>query len=192
MAEYTANELRLEIAQILDEAKKKSAKSDKAKRKSASVDAYGLYDEAFDFSSPLGAFNLYRQQGAANWGPLTSDGPNIDSAFGHPNVSGATRMKESDERALRAMVREVIQHGLVPPTSAWSPLIERREGNRIHESAWEEAGPLFEAWYDKFRQSKASESDPKKSSNKAGHEKTKYGPVKKHGMEPKGSKGGKK
>ena len=173
MASMTLNELKLEIAEILDEAKKKKSQVDKVKKRGASVEAYGLYDEAFDFSSPLGAFNRYRQQGAANFGPYTGPGTQVDTSFHNPNP-GALQMKESDEHALRALVREVIQNGLVPADSAWAPLMEKRQ--QVHESPWHAAESLFEAWYDK-----KSESDAKKQKKKD----TDYGPVKKHGQDKK-------
>lgn len=172
------NELRLVVAEMLDEAKKKKEKEVALKKRGASVEAYGLYDEAFDFSAPLGASNLYRQQGAANWGPYTSGGPEIDSMFSDPN-RGATQMRESEERAVRMLVREVIENGLVPPTSAWAPLTEKRKVMPVAESAWDAAAPLFEAWYDKFRESKkdAPAKKPK------GFEKDRdRGPVKKRGQ----------
>lgn len=187
MATLTLNELKIKIAEILDEAKKKSSKKSSMKRKGAAVEAYGLYDEALDFSTPLGAFNLYRQQGAANWGPYTSDGPHIDSSFANPQL-GATHMRESEERALRMLVREVIQNGLVPPDSAWAPLVEgQREPS--FGSAWEAAEPLFEAWYDKFKKSsKKGSAEADKPKKGKGIEKTKYGQVKKHGFEKKSGK----
>jgi hypothetical protein len=188
MAQMSMNELKLAIAEILDEAKKKRSQADKHRRRGAAVEAYGLYDEAFDFSEPLGALNLYRQQGAANWGPSTSDGPHIDSKYYNPNTAGGMRMREGDERALRALVREVIENGLVPAGSAWAPLMER--SSREPTSAWDAAGPLFEAWYDKFKKSgeaasKASSKSSGKASSKAGHEHTSYGSVGKHGQDKK-------
>jgi len=178
MAKLTLNELKLEIAEILDEAKKKAEKVKDIKKKGVSIEAYGLYDESFDFSSPLGDNNLYKQQGGANFGPYTSAGTTVDSAFHHPNI-GAQRMKEHDEKALRALVREVIQNGLVPADSAWAPLTEKRE--QLFESPWEAADHLFEAWYDNLKKSRKDE--PKKSKKE-----TDYGPVKKHGLEKKKGK----
>jgi hypothetical protein len=171
------NELKLEIAEILDEAKKKKEKAVELKKMGASVEAYGIYDEAFDFSSPLGDFNRYKQQGGVNFGPYTSAGTKLDSNFSHPNTG--PQMKENDEKALRSLVREVIQNGLVPDNSAWAPLMEKKE--QLFESPWEAAGHLFEAWYDDFKKDKKSEKEPKKS-------KKDYGPVKKHGFEKKNKK----
>jgi hypothetical protein len=168
----TLNELKLVVAEIIEEAKKKKEKADDLKKKGKSVEAYGLYDEAFDFSSPLGAYNLYRQQGAANWGPFTSDGPRVDSQF-HSFTTGATSMKEGEEKAIRHVVREVIENGLVPSDSAWAPLVENEQlaSRRMSESpSWERATDLFEAWYDKFKKDK---EEPKKSQSK-GYEKTEY------------------
>lgn len=177
MAKMTMNELKLEIAEILQEAKKKVSKAKDLKKKGASVEAYGLYDEAFDFSSPLGAYNYYGRQGSANFGPYTGTGHNVSVDYSNPNP-GALQMKESEERALRAVVREVIQNGLVPSDSAWAPLMEKRQP--LFESPWEAADHLFEAWYDNV---KKSESTPKKKKGE-----TDYGPIKKHGFEKKKGK----
>lgn len=145
MAKTTINELKLEIAEILEEAKKKKEKVETLKKRGASVEAYGLYDEAFDFSSPLGAYNLYKTQGAANFGPYTSAGSVVDHSFQNPN-RGALQMNEKDEQALRMVVREVIQNGLVPSNSAWAPLMERQQ-KFISENVWERAENIFESWY---------------------------------------------
>jgi hypothetical protein len=131
--QLSINELKLEIAGLLAEARKKKAEP---KKRGRSVEAYGFFDEALDFSTPLGAFNLYRQQGVSNLGPYTADGPWIDSHFASPRV-GPTGIAEADERALRALVREVIENGLVPSDSAWGPLTEREEP--AFESIWEAA-----------------------------------------------------
>lgn len=180
----TLNELKLVIAEMLDEAKKKTQKAEKLKKKGASIEAYGIYDEAFDFSAPLGALNLYRQQGAVNWGPQTSAGTHVDSTYQNP-TQNTVNMKESEERALRALVREVIENGLVPAESAWAPMFESAR-ETIFESSWDAASHLYEAWYDKFKKDeKASE---KESAKDAGHEKTSYGAVQKHGRPPKKGK----
>lgn len=165
----TLSELKCLVAEILEEAKKKAPAE--IKKKGRSIEAYGLYDEAFDFAAPLGALSLYRQQGAVNWGPHTSDGPYIDSTF-HDPQPGRIVVRESEERALRMLVREVIENGLVPASSAWAPMVE---GNReaVYESPWEAAEPLFEAWYDKFKGSKKSEKASKKDEGHIGFSKLK-------------------
>ena len=155
----TLNEVKLLVAEMIDEAKKKKEKAAELKKRGPSIEAYGLYDEAFDFAAPLGAANTYAQQGAANWGPYTSPGLCIDSSF-RDTSSGHIAMHEGDERALRALVREVIQNGLVPSNSAWAPLLERNKKDPCCESPWEAAGALFEAWYDRPKQSsKKSEKE---------------------------------
>lgn len=180
----TLNELKIEIAEILQEAKKKKEKAEKIKEKGASVEAYGLYDEAFDFSAPLGGYNLYKQQGAANWGPYTSAGPQIDSTFASPGL-GTTELRESEEQALRALVREVIENGLIPPSSAWAPMLEK---SRSPGTAWESAQQLFEAWYDREQRAEKKDDEEPKGSKAKGHEKTEYGAVKKHGQPKKSRK----
>jgi hypothetical protein len=164
------NELKLVIAEILDEAKKKSEKIEKTRKRGAAVEAYGLYDEAFDFSDPLGPFNLYRQQGQANFGPYTAENIPYDGAY-HRDNRGATQVHE---QAIRQVVRDVIQNGLVPGSSAWAPMLERESAN----GTWEEAGRLFEAWYDNIKKSSGKDKK-KKDKDRPG-----YGPVQKHG-EPK-------
>lgn len=171
----TLNELRLEIAEILSEAKKKKEKGEDLKKKGASISAFGLYDEAFDFSAPLGAYNLYKQQGVVNWGPYTSAGTSVDSNFADPNV-GPKQMKEE---AIRMVVRDVIKNGLIPEHSAWAPMLERQ----TPRGTWEQASSLFEAWYDRVQDKKSDDSDSEK---KTGNwERTKYDSVKKHGFEKK-------
>lgn len=154
----TLDEVKLVVAEMLDEAKKKKEKAEELKKKGRSIEAYGLYDEAFDFAAPLGADNTYAQQGAVNWGPYTSPGPQIDSAF-HDPQPGRTAIRE--ERALRMLVREVIQNGLVPSNSAWAPLVES-ERQPCYESPWDAAQGLFEAWYDR-EASKRDGGDGKKT-----------------------------
>ena len=178
----TIDELKHQIAEILDEAKKKDEKKEKMKRISAQVEAYGFYDEEHDFSQPLGPYNLYRQQGAVNWGPYTNSGTPVDHQnAGNPNAAGG--LQEGEMKALRTLVREVIQNGLVDESSAWAPFIARPEP--IFESTWDEvAHRLTEAWYDDFRKGGKKSSAKKK---KGGSEKTSYSGVKSHGA-PKSSK----
>lgn len=182
---YSIDELKHQIAEILDEAKKKPEKAEKLKRMAAQVEAFGFYAEEHDFSAPLGAYNLYRQQGAVNWGPMTSDGTHIDNNVGNPNAGSASKyMKESEEKALRNLVREVIENGLIDEGSAWAPFLTAKEP--IFESTWEEVQHrMNEAWYDDFKKGKKGEE--KKSGTKQ-YDKTSYGHVKSHGQEKKDKK----
>lgn len=181
MAKMTLNELKIQIAEILDEAKKKTEKEEKVKKLGRAVEAYGFYDEAFDFSAPLGAYNRYAQQGAANFGPYTSAGTQINTNFLNPS---AGTLSEQEELVVRNLVREVIQNGLVPSDSAWAPLIEREvaPGN-----SWQSAQRIYEAWYDEFRKKKGKEDEaPKKKAKgfeKDDEGKNKRGAVKKHGQQ---------
>lgn len=187
----TISELKHQIADILDEAKKKKEKAEKIKRMSAQIEAYGYYTEEHDFSAPLGAANLYRSQGAVNWGPYTSAGTHVDHQnAGNPN-QGYLKIRESDERALRSLVREVIQNGLIDESSAWAPFTQKQEP--LFESTWEEvAYRIDEAWYDDFKKSK--KSSKKDGKPKGNFERTEYGHVKPHGAEDKkkGKKSSKK
>lgn len=137
----TLSELRVEIAEILTEAKKKAEKAEKAKKNGGrAAMAYGMYDEALDFACPLGELSLYRQQGAVNFGPYTSGGTSIDSRFADPNIGPGLR--ESEERVLRRLVREVLEMGHMSGESAWAPAMrERRSPGNI----WEEAAMHLEA-----------------------------------------------
>jgi hypothetical protein len=132
----TLTELKLTIADMISEAKKKAKKEDKIEKLGAQVEAYGFYNKEHDFSAPLGAYNLYRQQGQVNWGPQTSAGTRVDSNVGNPN---AIHIKESAEETLRALVREVLENGHITEDSAWSPFLRRASASPIFESSWEEA-----------------------------------------------------
>lgn len=184
----TIDELKHQIAAILDEAKKKKEKADKVKRMSAQIEAYGFYTEEHDFSAPLGAANLYRSQGAVNWGPYTSAGTTVEHQnVGNPN-QGYLKIREGDEKALRTLVREVIQNGLIDETSAWAPFIQRQEP--LFESTWEEAAyRIDEAWYDDFKKDKGSKKGDKPKGN---FERTSYGHVKDSGAEKKSKKSSKR
>jgi hypothetical protein len=97
----------------LAEAKKKKEMTDKAKKE---VHPAGYsYSEAFDFSAPLGAYNLYRSQGAVNWGPMTGPGTKIDDRI----AGGRSEM----ESALRSFIKEAIRQE-TNNDSSWTQLSE--------------------------------------------------------------------
>jgi len=109
------DEIKKIVAEVLAEAKKKKEKGDKLKDEhEAKPGAYG-YAEAFDFSAPLGAYNLYKSQGAVNWGPMTGPGTHVDT-----NTVGASK----SEKALRSYVREEIKEQISQEWSAWDVLSE--------------------------------------------------------------------
>lgn len=186
MAKMTLNELKHQIADILDEAKKsKKGKAKKDAKKSSSAkssrmkmpqtEAYGFYDKEHDFSTPLGAYNLYRQQGAVNWGPYTSAGPEVATGMGGGSNANAF-MKEGDEKALRHVVREVIENGLIDSNSAWSVFLEAKEP--IFESSWEEVAYLVEkkAWFMQH-QERGEEMPANQSKPKGQFDRSEYGKV---------------
>lgn len=73
----TADKLRKVVNSILEEAKKKK----KPKEGEQDLDSVpGSYKKHpnFDFSTPLGSMNRYRQQGQANFGPYTGTGPDMN------------------------------------------------------------------------------------------------------------------
>ena len=121
--EDTLKEIRQIVSEVLAEAKKKKEKSDRLKKK-VDPPAYS-YAEAFDFSAPLGAYNLYRTQGAVNWGPMTSAGTKIDD-----HILG---QRAEAEGALRAYVREAIKSD-----SSWQSLSEAMNPS-VPENVWEAA-----------------------------------------------------
>lgn len=175
------NELKIVVSEILEEAKKSREKEIKAKKNGGRAkNAYGQYSEAFDFSWPLGAYNLYKQQGGVNWGPFTSAGPKVDQNFANPN----TRLSmNEEEKAIRQVVREVIQHGLVPHDSAWRPMMETPRA--AYDSTWE---ALDEAchWYMQHSETNGVPEGGTKKKTKV--DKTQYGKVVKHGPPEEGNK----
>lgn len=131
----TLQEIKGMVSEILAEAKKKKEKSEKAK-KEVHPAAYS-YSEAFDFSAPLGAYNLYRSQGAVNWGPMTGPGSKVDD-----QVDGG----RSTEAALRSFVRESIRSELKEDRSVWTELSEMVDPPKkpVPTGVWEAA----QHWYD--------------------------------------------
>lgn len=129
-------ELRQMVDSIVAEAKKKKEKADKAERVPEPPEY--RYAEAFDFSAPLGAYNLYRSQGAVNWGPHTGPGPTIDDRLYVPkSVKDAHMAMESIQKLTR----------VIPESSAWAPFLSeaRKVQKAAHgNSVWESA--LH--WYD--------------------------------------------
>lgn len=186
MAKKTISELRNSIAEILHEAKKAKKSSRKSSRRPPQVEAFGYYDKEHDFSEPQGVHNLYRQQGQVNYGPQTGGTPELaNRGANNPNApSAANQMKEGDEKALRALVREVIQNGLIDEQSAWAPFTKKQEP--IFESTWEEVSYLTEkAWYDRKDPDCETPKGNEAGSKPKGFEKTSFGNVKKHGQEKK-------
>lgn len=126
----TLEQLGQMVDGIIAEAKKKKEKAAALKAHAGTAgSAYGAYAEAFDFSAPLGGYNLYRNQGAVNWGPMTSGGTRIND-----NVAGA---KGLDEKMLRAAVRDMISEKVSP----WDVL---GAVNESPKNIWEAA----QHWYD--------------------------------------------
>lgn len=84
---FDMKDLELYVEGVLNEVKKKKEKAIALKKDEANI-GY-TYAEEFDFSAPLGQYNLYRTQGAVNWGPMTSAGTKIDD-----RISGQRSKKE--------------------------------------------------------------------------------------------------
>lgn len=104
---------------LLSEAKKKKEKAEELKNK-ATPEAYS-YSEAFDFSAPLGAYNLYRTQGAVNWGPMTGPGSKVDDRI--------VGQRASLESLTKGVVKEMTNK------SAWEPLAESVAPSNVWEAA---------------------------------------------------------
>lgn len=101
----SVNELKSMVGQIVSEAKKKKSKSEKPMK---GVKPTGFsFDEAFDFSTPLGDWNLYARQGSSSWGPLTGPGTKLGE-----ELSSAGR--SLSENAVRSLVRQVIKEHAAP------------------------------------------------------------------------------
>jgi hypothetical protein len=110
-------ELERVVAALLNEAKGKKKKKKDAEKDPeyiAMPKEYG-YADSFDFSKPLDIGNLYKNQGASNWGPYTADGSK----------------GEGSDKALRAAVREHVVSQIHKSNSPWTVL---GEALRLSES----------------------------------------------------------
>jgi len=116
-------QLEVLTEKLLTEKKKKKEKVEDL-RKDPEPHAYA-YSEAFDFSAPLGAYNLYRTQGTVNWGPMTGPGSKIDD-----RILGQ-----------RTNLQSLLQGIVVKESkSAWAPLNESKSISNVWEAA--------NHWYD--------------------------------------------
>jgi hypothetical protein len=102
-------EFKMIVADLVSEAKKKK----KDEKKSDSFQ----YAEAFDFSDALGAYNLYKNQGASNFGPYT----------------GTSSVQ--NDAVIRSIVKETIAEALSP----WRALAESIKDKKPDEGFWEKA-----------------------------------------------------
>jgi hypothetical protein len=122
----TVEQLRGMVTEAITEAKKKRKKD--LEEMESRPDGH-MVDSKFDFAPPLGGYNLYRSQGAVNWGPQTGAGSKVDD---RPYGVKA-------ESALRSAIRGMISEKLSPdPASAWSafsPSPAPKAPNGIWESA---------------------------------------------------------
>lgn len=125
------NELRSYIKDVLSEVKKKKERAGK----SAAIlrkDGYG-YSESFDFSAPLGAYNLYKSQGAVNWGPQTGPGTKIDDTIAGSRVNADDRMRQ--------YVGDVVKEVISNDESAWKRLAEM---DKSRMNVWERAAAALD------------------------------------------------
>ncbi len=96
--------------------KKKNKKEEKCEEVEVQPNAYS-YAEALDFAPPLGSANLYRSQGAVNWGPMTGAGPAVDDL-------------KREDGSVKAALSE----------SAWEALDEKFNSDNYWQMALNEAG----------------------------------------------------
>lgn len=146
----SVEELRGIIGEIISEAKKKT-KSEKKTKKEVKPTGF-FFDEALDFSDPLGPLNIYAIQGASNWGPLTGVLPDVGPL---------------EERAVRSLVRQVISER--KDLSAWSRFGTRSAPKNVWEAAMH--------WYDNQRLGLGSQTsegiEQKKAENAKNDKKSK-------------------
>jgi hypothetical protein len=120
----TVEQLRGMVQTAINEAKKKKAKVAEAEHRADGQ----IVDKNFDFAPALGGFNLYRSQGAANFGPYTNTPHSIDD-----RIYG-TKM----ESALRQAIGQMISEELSPdPSSAWAALVPQPVA--VPTNIWEAA-----------------------------------------------------
>lgn len=131
-------ELPALVESIIAEAKKKKDKEKKLSKVPEPKEYQ--YAEAFDYSPPLAAYNLYRSQGQANWGPQTGEGPRVDdrTAIHHT-------LKE-DEKVLNG----IVEGTLIPEKSAWDAIKAVKEDKSTLKGFLPESTAWGEAlrWYD--------------------------------------------
>lgn len=122
----TVEQLRGMVKEAINEAKKKKAKVAEAEKR---PDGH-VIDKNQDYAPPLGGFNLYRAQGAANFGSYTNtSAPLDDRLYG-------TKM----EAAIRQVVGKMISEELRPdPKSAWSRLVPEEKKVETPKNVWEAA-----------------------------------------------------
>jgi hypothetical protein len=97
----TLEELKVIVAEVINEVKKKKKKE---KMDEESCLSY-VIDPKLDFSAPLGAYNLYKSQGAVNWGPMTGQGSKVDDRVG-------SKKSVTEEHVLRLYLRNIISESI--------------------------------------------------------------------------------
>lgn len=121
----TIKEINDIVGRVLLEARKKKKKEEPKRKHEAVPGEYG-YSESLDFSDPLGDDNLYKKQGGASWGPLTSPGTSLKD-----KVPG---QKSDLESVLKGFMKESQE------PSSWNRLAESFHPDNVWESA--------QRWYD--------------------------------------------
>jgi hypothetical protein len=148
------------VKEVLAEAKKKKKKEEELEEK---VEPCGYsYSATFDFSAPLAAYNLYKSQGAVNWGPMTGPGPKLDD-----RVRARSAGQANLEEHLRSLIGRVIEEE-VSNDSAWNMLSESFEFSKPQappkkgDNIWKEA--LH--WFDHQRKGLGGMGEGKKKGSK--------------------------
>ena len=130
----TLEQVETFVRDILAETKKKKSKKDVEREVLPSA---FKYDDALDFSAALGDLNLYKRQGASNFGPYTSS----DSKELNDDRRGADKEKENSQEAmLRSFVHETVEKIVREDQSAWASLNEEL----LPKNVWEAVNLMYE------------------------------------------------
>lgn len=128
----TLRELREFVRkQVLEEAKRK--KKEVPKPQPPHVRAYGQTAEAFDFSQPLRSMNLYKAQGAANFGPYTAAHEQVDATPVREYAPAAASMIRKVNESLSQSVWEPVAEQVRPAENVWEELVRLTESQEVSE-----------------------------------------------------------
>lgn len=95
-----------ELKQIIESIVLEARRKKKTKKKDAASEPEKYKtDENLDFSQPLGDKNLYKRQGASNWGPFTEE--KALRIYLRNAISEALRVDEKNGHGLRELVKKL-------------------------------------------------------------------------------------
>lgn len=115
----TLEGLRSLVRDVILEKKGKGtkAKSKKPKKDDEKKSPGFQSDERLDFSVPQGDYNVYRHQGAANWGPHTSTGPDVSRV--------PDELKESIREITSTLTESEWLYFVRPRSGGWKGILEQ-------------------------------------------------------------------